>query len=167
MPAPTMTRFSRPLLPLILLLGCQACSGWHPAYRSPEVQLTGIEVERLRLDAQQLRVSLQLDNPGSLPLPLYSLDYRLFVDQTLLGEGFAQPDLLIAPGSSQHLALPLRASLWPVMRQLSQSLRHQQPIAWRLEADIQTGALFGPVIPLRRSGTFSPDQPMKSLHGIP
>lgn len=142
---------------LVLSLLASGCSWWRPVYQSPEVELTGIELKQARLDRQRFVVHLRVDNRSSLYLPLYRLDYRLFVNDQLLGEGQARPDILMAPHSQRELALQLDTRLWQRLQDVLQLVRkRREPIPWRLDAEIDTGWLIGPSIEVHRSGLYDP-----------
>ena len=142
---------------LVLSLLGSGCSGWRPVYQSPAVELTGIELKQARLNRQRFLVHLRVDNRSSLYLPLYRLDYRLFVNDQLLGEGQARPDILMAPHSQRDLTLQLDTRLWQRLQDVLQLVRkRREPIPWRLDAEIDTGWLIGPTIEVHRSGLLDP-----------
>ncbi len=93
------------LLPLLFLLaGCEALL---PEPEAPEVRVTSIAVESLRLDEQRYRVGLNLRNPNPYPLNVGRLRFTLALEGTDLFEGVGAEDLRLPAGGDDDFEVIL------------------------------------------------------------
>ncbi len=135
---------------LLLLAGAIAgCATMAASLEPPAIRIVGLELVDSSLTRQRFRMTLELDNPNRIPVPIRAMNY----DVRLLGEAFASgghnsPFTLPAGGSETvqvdvamdtvatlgNLTRALRGAASAIDYQISGSLQVDLPFAKPLTA---------------------------------
>lgn len=75
--------------------------------QKPRVQLAGIQVSKVSLDAMELSVSLRVDNPNDFELRFAKLDYSLAAGGLSLAAGSFAKQIIIPATGTAYVKLPL------------------------------------------------------------
>ncbi len=79
------TLFALPMLSILYLLAGCASSG--PTVLSPDVQLRSVELLDLSLRRQTFRLYFDVNNPNPFPLPVKSMQYKVFLESQQFASG--------------------------------------------------------------------------------
>ena len=82
-----------------------------PYVCQPTLEVTNIDVARLRLDDSKIEVSLRLINPNALEFTLYQTQYNFSVDNKSVVEGTIEEQILVKASGTTTLTVPLRVNV--------------------------------------------------------
>ena len=95
-----------------------ACTGLPLQPKTPEISLTGIQVEKLGLDEQRFRIRLRLHNPNNFALPVRSLDYALQLNGQKFAEGASTRPITVPALGESELELEVAGRLQNALPQI-------------------------------------------------
>lgn len=152
-----ITSISR-LLFLCLLLGLNGCSTWVGSdFRKPEVQLLKVDVIKAKLVEQRFMLHFRIDNPNDFSLPVRGMAYTLHLNGIKLADGQSSTWLTVPARGRATFKVPVNTNLWRHVKRVVKMLEEpDEPIRYRLSADIETGLLFGQSVHLTRDGEIIP-----------
>ncbi len=151
------------ILAALLALGC---AGLGRPLESPRITLADLRILEARKLETALEVVLRVTNPNETALEIQGLHADLELNGRTFAQGASPSSLVVAPFSSETLALVMHSSVIDLFRALLDLPHHETlhyrlkgrlraaaggiPAAWPFEAD---GAL---ALPLPRTGPASP-----------
>ncbi|MCJ8170120.1 LEA type 2 family protein [Atopomonas sediminilitoris] len=142
---------------LLLQSGCALFSG--SQYREPEISLEQVEVEKASLWEQRLALTIRVDNPNSVSLPINKLIYSVDLDGVLLASGQSNSSFTVPANGHRRVTLPVRTNLWRHIKRIVKMLeKPDNPVPYRLRGEVKTGMLFGQTLTVDRSGHLLPNQ---------
>lgn len=95
------------LLPLLF-----ACAGMgNGLLTSPDLSITGVSVEHLSLDKQDIRLNLRISNPNPVPIPVRGLTYELDINSVKFASGFNKTNIDIPASGDSDVALVISGNL--------------------------------------------------------
>lgn len=146
-----------------ILLGFVLVFGpWQGAARAAPVP--GVSIERIdaihwHSDGATVELSLKLENPQGVALPLQSLHFQCFFADTPVAAGASLGPVRIPAGGSA--IVPVRLEIDPVtVLLLAQDLSSESPLAYRIEGVAEVG-LTGIAVPFSHSGMIDLGQQLQ------
>ena len=88
--------YGRAIALFALLLGLTACAGLTSRLESPRVSLADLQLEQFGVFEQRYRLSLRVQNPNDVELPIAGMEFRLYLNDEEFAHGL----------SDQHVTLP-------------------------------------------------------------
>lgn len=136
MPRTTLLRWTLIGLFGFLLIGCAA----RPAIEEPTFRITNVQPMALGLGEQTWRLTLRIDNPNSIALPVRALRYQVSLADMDFASGSKTDGFTIAARDSTSLDLDVTTHLVQSLPRLMGLLDGSQPsLAYRLSGDVQYG----------------------------
>ncbi|OLF55467.1 LEA type 2 family protein [Pseudomonas chlororaphis] len=145
-------------LGLLTVLALSGCASWFADDApDPQVHLVKVEVIKANMLEQRFRLHFRVDNRTDADLTVRHLEYRIHLGDVLLAEGEHEHWFTVGPRHSAYFQVPVRANLWPQVRQVLKWLKEpQKPIPYRLEGVLETGLFIGHDVHLTRKGEIIP-----------
>jgi LEA14-like dessication related protein len=136
-----------------LLTGCEALGGLFSGLPRPDARLVGARFEGLTLDAVDLQLDVEVDNPYAVDLPVVRVDAAFARDADPIFETSLEPEAPIPASGQRRLVVPLRvrfAELVAALADLELGATTPYRVDLRLGLDAPG---VGPVtLPLRHTG---------------
>lgn len=137
-------------LALLALTGCATMAAY---LEPPTVRLLAVELLDSSLTRQSFRVTLELTNPNSLPVPVRAMNY----DVKLLGESFAsgglQSPFTLPAGGSETVKVDVAMDTLATLGNLTRALRGAaSAIDYQVNGTLQVDLPFAKPIPVTHSG---------------
>jgi LEA14-like dessication related protein len=137
-----------------VLLGIVLMTGpWQGIARAapvPGVSIARIDSIHWHSDGATVELSLKLENPQGVALPLQNLHFQCFFADTPVASGASLGPVRIPAGGSA--IVPVRLEIDPVtVLVLAQDLSSESPLAYRIEGVAELG-LTGIAVPFSHSG---------------
>jgi LEA14-like dessication related protein len=153
-----MIRIRNLSLLLVLICGLASCSKWvEGEYKDPDIELVHVEVVRAKLLEQQFILHFRIDNPNPMILPVRGLDYNLQLNGIKFAEGESRERFTIPAYGRKTFQVPIRTNLWRHLKKLVGMLeKPNKPVAYRLQAEVETGLLVAHKVHLSREGEIIP-----------
>ncbi|MCG8051416.1 MAG: LEA type 2 family protein [Candidatus Thiodiazotropha endolucinida] len=133
-----------------------------PVPKLPDVRVSRIDVQRLSLQAIDLMLELEVENPNRFALMLQRLDYQFKLNGIDVGQGAAAQSLNIDKQGKGWVRLPLSLDLQKAGGGLYSALMGGRGLSYELSGMLDaTGdsPLIGDIkIPLDRQGSFNLDR---------
>ncbi|MCG7975324.1 MAG: LEA type 2 family protein [Candidatus Thiodiazotropha taylori] len=130
-----------------------------PVPKLPDVRVSRIDVQRLSLQAIDLMLELEVENPNRFALMLQRLDYQFKLNGIDVGQGAAAQSLNIDKQGKGRVRLPLSLDLQKAGGGLYSALMGGRGLSYELSGMLDaTGdtPLIGDIkIPLDRQGNFN------------
>ncbi|GAA5786275.1 lipoprotein [Chitiniphilus shinanonensis] len=148
----------RRLLTLCLILLLSACASLPTDLQKPRVSLAGISLKEAGLFEQRFTLTLRVENPNNVSLPIKGLDTTLAINDKPLASGVAPQSVTIPAMGEARLAIDVTSNLAALVRQLRAAKGEGGP-RYRL-----TGKLF---VPLRADGIpFELEGEVPAIEGL-
>ena len=139
MTAYRMFRLTSLALIMFLLIGC----AMQPRFEEPTFRVTGVEPVALGLGEQQWRLTLRIDNPNNVALPVRALRYRMSLADTDFASGTKADGFTIAANDSTVLDLDVTTHLIQSLPRFMALLDGSaSDVAYRLTGDVEYGRFF-------------------------
>ncbi|MCG8067373.1 MAG: LEA type 2 family protein, partial [Candidatus Thiodiazotropha taylori] len=130
-----------------------------PVPKLPDVRVNRIDVQRMSLQAIDLMLELEVENPNRFALMLQRLDYQFKLNGIDVGQGAAAQSLNIDKQGKGRVRLPLSLDLQKAGGGLYSALMGGRGLSYELSGMLDaTGdtPLIGDIkIPLDRQGSFN------------
>lgn len=114
---------------LLILSGCQSLAG----LESPEVSVSGINLNNFSLFEQEWGLTLRAQNPNDRELTLNSLDYEIYVNGKKFARGLTNESITLPAMGDAKVTTTITTSLLSSLQQLQKIQQNQdQPLRYRL-----------------------------------
>lgn len=150
----TLARLFALSLLLTLLAGCASWGG--DDWREPQVHLVRVETVKARLLQQEFILHVRVENPNDSRLFIRSLDYSVRLNDLLLVQDQASLWRSVGGHAQRTFKITARTNLWQQLKPLAKMLKREQPLHYRLQADLHTGLIIHRDLHLSRSGEIIP-----------
>lgn len=92
----------------LLLTGCAAMTR---DLQPPGVSLAAVELAEMGLRSQRFRLTLELDNPNTVALPVRRLDYDVLLAGQRLASGYSEEAFRVPAGGRERITLLVSTDL--------------------------------------------------------
>ncbi|MBQ24088.1 LEA type 2 family protein [Alcanivorax sp.] len=117
------------VMSLLILSGCQSLAG----LESPEVSVSGINLNSFNLFEQEWGLTLRARNPNDRELTLNSLDYEIYVNGEKFARGLTNERITLPAMGDAQVTTTITTSLLSSLQQLQKiQQRQDQPLQYRL-----------------------------------
>ena len=99
---------------LLILSGCQSLAG----LESPEVSVSGINLNSFSLFEQEWGLTLRVQNPNDRELTLNSLDYEIYVNGEKFARGLTNESITLPAMGDTKVTTAITTSLLGSLQQL-------------------------------------------------
>lgn len=137
---------------LVLPLLLSACAGHSPGILPAEITLTRIEVGRVTLRGQSLRLEFHALNPNPFPLPVRAVKYELVLADEKVARGESASSFAIPARGEGAFALDVETDVLNTLPRLGLLLRER--VAYELHGSLTVDLPFARPVPFSASGNI-------------
>lgn len=94
-----------------LSLALTGCAAFTRDLEPPGVNLTAVELAEMGLRSQRFRLTLELDNPNTVALPVRRLDYDVLLAGHPLANGYSEQAFRVPAGGREQVTLLVSTDL--------------------------------------------------------
>jgi len=114
---------------LLILSGCQSLAG----LESPEISVSGINLNNFSLFEQEWGLTLRAQNPNDRELTFNSLDYEIYINGEKFARGLTNESITLPAMGDAQVTTTITTSLLSSLQQLQKIQQNQnQPLQYRL-----------------------------------
>lgn len=138
------------ILVLLLLIG--GCADFpYGTIEPPQVFLSDIRLDSVRLLEQRYRLELRVQNPNDVDLPIGGMNYRLSLNGEEFATGVSNRSWTLPAYGEQVITIELVSDLGRVLEQFRRLEKRGGAVDYDLTGGIQLGRR-GPELPFRTAG---------------
>lgn len=140
------------LLFVVMLNGCAALQS---AIETPHVTLNNIQVLDMTLLEQRYAVTLRLQNPNPIPLPITGMNIQLDINDAELGRGVTNEAVMVPAYGEALVEIKLVSNLMRIFNQIRElESSKRQSLRYRLSGGLSISSRMGK-LPFEYRGEFS------------
>jgi len=140
---------------LLLIIGLSGCATLSPAFETPKVQVLSIQRLSSQGMDQRLLVTLNVQNPNAMDLPLKGLSYALLIEGNEVASGVSADVPTIPAYGEARIALPVTTNLMGLVRLVTGlMMKGQQNLNYELRAKLDVGIALIPKLSVSEKGTI-------------
>lgn len=141
------------LLYAVMLSGCAALQS---AIETPHVTLSNLQVIDMTVLEQRYAVTLRMQNPNPIPLPIAGMNFRLDINDTELGRGVTNEAVTVPAYGEALVEIKLVSNLMRIFNQIRGLENNKgQSLRYRLSGGLSVSSRMGK-LPFDYRGEFSP-----------
>ena len=141
------------LLFVILLNGCAALQS---AIETPHVTLNNLQVVDMTLLEQRYAVTLRVQNPNPIPLPITGMNFQLDINDAELGRGVTNEAVTVPAYGETLVEVKLVSNLMRIFNQIrGMESGKAQSLRYRLSGGLSISSRMGK-LPFEYLGEFNP-----------
>jgi len=142
------------ILPVLTLSGC-ASSGH--LVRQPTVQLSGVEMTRLKLSGQTCRLSFAVSNPNPFPLSINSVRYHVQLSEQRFASGETPGNFSIPAESDGRFDISVDLDIMKTAPRLTNVLRGiaRESVTYELNGTFSLDMPLVKSVPFSTSGVIT------------
>jgi LEA14-like dessication related protein len=145
----------RSVLFVVVLTAESACSPLGRDFKTPDLQVVGIEMIRGDLFSQQLRVKLRVTNPNDRVIPVRSIQYQMEVGGAAFAQGESSNAFEVAALSSTDFDVNMTANAAGALMSLLQKSERSNDVQYRLHGRVQLASGILRSLPFEKKGAFN------------
>ena len=152
-----MTKYQTHLLPMLgALLLLNACATGRPVVESPVVQLSGVELLDISLRRQTFRLHFDVSNPNPFPLPVKSVQYKVFLEDRQFASGESGGRFTVPASGDSSFDISVELDLMSSAASLATLLRSgtSRPIPYAVSGSLAVAIPFTRPLQFARDGTI-------------
>jgi LEA14-like dessication related protein len=136
-----------------VLLG--ACAGMNSDLQAPRVTVVAASLTSADVFSQQFRVRVHVDNPNARPLPIKSIDYKLFLEGDSFAEGVSEAPFVVPANGEKEFDLTMQTNFVSSIGRLLSRLTgtNRTAIAYTFTGNVVADMTFSPRLKFAESGT--------------
>ncbi len=141
---------------LAACLGLSACATLESSIAPPFVSLNQIEVERLALDSQTVRLGFDVSNPNPFPLPVGALRYGVKLDGYRFASGETGGSFTVPAQSDTAFSISVELDLLHTAPKLIHVLREgaYRDVPYEVSGEFELDLPLTPPVPFANSGSI-------------
>lgn len=141
------------LLFVVMLNGCAALQS---AIETPHVTLNNLQVLDMTLLEQRYAVTLRVQNPNPIPLPITGMNLQLDINDTELGRGVTNEAVTVPAYGEALVEIMVVSNLMRIFNQIRElESSRGQSLRYRLSGGLSISSRMGK-LPFEYRGEFSP-----------
>ena len=138
---------------VVLLNGCAALQS---AIETPHVTLNNLQVVDMTLLEQRYAVTLRVQNPNPIPLPITGMNFQLDINDSELGRGVTNEAETVPAYGEALVEVKLASNLMRIFNQIrGLESSKGQSLRYRLSGGLSISSRMGK-LPFEYRGEFSP-----------
>ena len=146
-------RFLLPLLSLILLL--PGCALWQQRLQEPTISLVGLEIRELGLLRQRYALTLNVQNPNAVTLPVRGLRYGVHLGGEQFATGVSPQAFTVPAYGETDIEVEMTTNLLTVLSKIQALLAGtQESIEYQLSGALEVDLPFVGAVPFSNKGAF-------------
>lgn len=148
--------FVKKLFSLFLVALLTGCTVLPPGIENPHVTLNNLQVLDMTLLEQRYAVTLRVQNPNPVPIPISGMNFRLDINDTEFGRGVTHQAVTVPAYGEALVELNLVSNLVRLFDQVrGMESNKGQSLHYRLSGGISVADRLGK-LPFEYQGEFNP-----------
>lgn len=146
----------RKFIILIYVVMVSGCAALQSAIESPQVTLNNLQVLDMTLLEQRYAVTLRVQNPNPVPLPITGMNFQLDINDSELGRGVSNRAVTVPAYGEALVEINLTSNLMRIFSQIrGLESSKAQSLRYRLSGGLSISDRMGK-LPFDYRGEFSP-----------
>lgn len=146
----------RKFIILIYVVMASGCAALQSAIESPQVTLNNLQVLDMTLLEQRYAVTLRVQNPNPVPLPITGMNFQLDINDSELGRGVSNRAVTVPAYGEALVEINLTSNLMRIFSQIrGLESSKAQSLRYRLSGGLSISDRMGK-LPFDYRGEFSP-----------
>lgn len=148
--------FTRKFIVLLFVAMLSACAALQSAIETPHVTLNNLQALDMTLLEQRYAVTLRVQNPNPIPLPISGMNFQLDINDTELGRGVTNEAVTVPAYGEALVKINLVSNMMRVFNQIrALESNKSQGLRYRLSGGLSISNRMGK-LPFDYRGEFSP-----------
>lgn len=141
---------------LAACFGLSACATLESNVAAPFVSLNQVEVERLALESQTVRLGFDVSNPNPFPLPVSKLRYGVKLDGYRFASGETGGGFVVPAQSDEAFTISVELDLLKTAPKLIRVFREgaYRDIPYEVRGEFELDVPLTPPVPFANTGTI-------------
>lgn len=141
------------LFSLILVLS--GCASWQQQLQEPTISLVGVDIRELGLLRQRYVLTLNVQNPNSISLPVRGMSYGVDIAGEQFATGVSPKAFTVPSYGDADIEVEMTTNLISSLRQVQELLAGKQEVVdYRLKGKLEVDMPFVKTIPFSNKGEF-------------
>lgn len=141
---------------LFFVVMLSACAALRSAIETPHVTLNNLQVLDMTLLEQRYAVTLRVQNPNPIPLPITGMNFQLDINDAELGRGVTNEAVTVPAYGEALVEIRLVSNLMRIFNQIRGLENGKgQSLRYRLSGGLSLSSRIGK-LPFEYRGEFSP-----------
>lgn len=146
----------RKIFALFFVIMLNGCAALQPAVEAPSVTLNNLQALDMTVFEQRYAVTLRVQNPNPVPLPISGMNFQLDINDTELGRGVTNEAVVVPAYGEALVKINLVSNLMRVFNQIRALESNKgQSLRYRLSGGLSVSNRMGK-LPFEYRGEFSP-----------
>ena len=143
------------LLPMALAL--TSCASPGDLIDTPQVELTGIQMNDFSFSGQSFLLSFDVDNPNPFPLPVSSIRYHVQIANENFASGQTASDFTVPANGDGAFDISVNLDMMKSASQLASILRTgmREPLEYKLNGSLDVDIPYVKPVPFSASGVIT------------
>ena len=151
------------MLTLLLAATLNGCASLTKPWIAPEVSVTSLKPQQIKLDQQTLLVGLRIRNPNDRMLPIDAMSYRLSLEGDEIAAGGGKLERQIPAFGEADAVVSVTGNTAGLVGRLPWLMLQSRPLQYKIAGTVTVAGILP--IPYRYSGEF--DQKMLLRAALP
>lgn len=146
----------RKFIALIYVVMVSGCAALQTALESPQVTLNNLQVLDMTLLEQRYAVTLRVQNPNPVPLPITGMNFQLDINDSELGRGVSNRAVTVPAYGEALVEINLTSNLMRIFSQIrGLESSKTQSLRYRLSGGLSVSDRMSK-LPFEYRGEFAP-----------
>jgi LEA14-like dessication related protein len=146
----------RKIIALFFVIMLNGCAALQSAVEAPGVTLNNLQALDMTVFEQRYAVTLRVQNPNPVPLPISGMNFQLDINDTELGRGVTNEAVVVPAYGEALVKINLVSNLMRVFNQIRALESNKgQSLRYRLSGGLSVSNRMGK-LPFEYRGEFSP-----------
>jgi LEA14-like dessication related protein len=143
------------LLILCFALVLTACAGFRPQIEQPNINLVGLDIRELGLLQQRYVLTLSVQNPNAIAIPVRGMSYALQVAGDDFAKGVSPKAFTVPAYGETEVQVEMTTNLVSTLRNIQELMSARRDVlGYELAGKLEVDLPFANTIPFRNSGEF-------------
>lgn len=143
------------VVPVLFTLALSGCAtSVQDLIKSPEVELSSVQVMGLGFNSQTFLLSFDISNPNAFSLPVRSVSYALKLDGQRFASGETPSEFSVPANGEGQFAISVDLNLLQTAPQLLSIVRQsaREDVNYQLDGNLEVDLPFVPAVSYRTTG---------------
>jgi LEA14-like dessication related protein len=146
----------RKIVALFFVIMLNGCAALQSAIETPHVTLNNLQVVDMTLLEQRYAVTLRVQNPNPIPLPITGMNFQLDINDAELGRGVTNEAVTVPAYGEALVEVKLVSNLMRIFNQIrGLESSKGQSLRYRLSGGLSISSRMGK-LPFEYLGEFNP-----------
>lgn len=146
----------RKIIGLFFIILLHGCAAFQSAIETPHVTLNNLQVLDMTLLEQRYAVTLRVQNPNPIPLPIAGMNFQLDINDSELGRGVTNQAVTVPAYGETLVKVNVASNLMRIFNQIRAIESGKgQSLRYRLSGGLSISDRLGK-LPFEYRGEFNP-----------